>query len=101
MPGEAEDAAVSVSVEDPEPGAAIDAGLSPAVTPVGSPEALRAIAELKPPETAAVIVDAPCEPCATGTEVGEAEKVKLAAVGNEARALIRPALGLPQPVTRS
>ena len=43
-------------VEDPEPGAAIGAGLNAAVVAVGSPDALRAIAELKPPETVVVIV---------------------------------------------
>ena len=90
---------MSVSVEDPEPGAAIDAGLSPAVTPVGSPEALRAIAELKPPDAAAAIVAVPGVPCATETDAGEAVKVKLGAVGKAASALIRPApFGLPQPV---
>ena len=47
--------AVSVSVELPLPGAAIEAGLKLAVTPAGKPEALKEIAELKPPLPAVVI----------------------------------------------
>ena len=43
--------AVNVSVELPEPGAAIDVGLKLAVTPAGSPLAESDTAELKPPET--------------------------------------------------
>ena len=56
--------AVSVRVEDPEPGAAIDVGLNAAVAPVGSPDAVSAIAELKPPETVVVMVLVPLAPCA-------------------------------------
>jgi hypothetical protein len=68
-------------VEDPEPGAAIGAGLNAAVVAVGSPDALRAIAELKPPETVVVIVTvlvllAPW----TETEVGEAAMVNAGTV---------------------
>ena len=43
--------AEKVSVEFPLPGAASELGLKLAVTPVGSPEAEREIAELKPPLT--------------------------------------------------
>ncbi len=43
----------------PEPGAAIEAGLNLTVTPVPCPEAVKAIAELKPPETVVVILDDP------------------------------------------
>lgn len=50
---------VNVSVELPLPGAAIDAGLKLAVTPVGKPEAERATAELKPPLTVVEIVVLP------------------------------------------
>ena len=51
---------------------------------------------------AEVMVDVPLLPCATETEVGEADMVKLAGVDIPASAPIRPVLfGLPQPVTRS
>lgn len=43
------------SISDvPEPGAAMEAGLKLTVTPVGWPVADKAMAESKPPETAAV-----------------------------------------------
>lgn len=70
------EATARLNVEVPEPGAAIDAGLKLAVTPVGAPLAVNAIAELKPPETAVVMVELPLLPCATETEVGEEEIVK-------------------------
>ena len=47
-----------------------------AVTPVGWPEAVKAIAALNPPVTVVVIVEVPEQPCATETEVGEAEMLK-------------------------
>ena len=70
---------VSVRVEDPEPGAAIDAGPNEAVAPAGSPDALRPIAELKPPETAVVILLVPLNPRATDNDVGEAAMVNAGA----------------------
>ena len=86
----------------PEPGAATDAGLNATVTPVGSPLAVSAIAEFRPPETAVVMVEVPELPCATDTEVGEADRVKSAGVGVPVSASIWPTpFGLPQPVTRS
>src|ERR1700690_505257 len=66
-----------VIVDVPEPGALMDVGLKPTVTPAGWPLAVKAIAELKPPETVVVIVDVPLLPCTTETAVGEAEMVKL------------------------
>ncbi len=51
-----------VTVDVPEPGAAIDAGLKLSVTPEGAPEALKEMAELKPPETDVVTVDDPLLP---------------------------------------
>jgi len=66
-----------VIVDVSEPGAAMDVGLKLTVTPVGWPLAVKAIAELKPPETAVVIVEVPLLPCTTETEVGEAEMVKV------------------------
>src|SRR3954470_10005931 len=68
--------AVKVSTELPEPGAAIEDGLKEAVTPAGRPEAERAMAALKPPETAVVIVEVLVLPCTTETEVGAAAIVK-------------------------
>lgn len=89
-------------VEVPEPGAAMEAGLKVTVTPVGWPDAVSAMAELKPPETAVVMVEEPLPPWTTETELGEAEMVKLGLLEVGARALMRPVpLGLPQPVTRS
>ena len=74
------EATVMVMVEVPDPGAAMEVGLKLTVTPAGWPLALKAIAELKPPETLVVMVEAPLAPCATETEVGEAEMVKLGLV---------------------
>ena len=68
--------AVNVSVELPEPGAAIDVGLKLAVTPAGSPLAESDTAELKPPETVVETVVVFVPPCATETEVGEALRAK-------------------------
>jgi len=66
-----------VMVEVPDPGAGMDVGLKLTVTPAGWPVADKATAELNPPEIAVVIVDEPLFPCTTGTEVGDAETVKL------------------------
>jgi hypothetical protein len=96
------EATVKVSVDEPEPGAAMDAGLNAAVTPAGSPLAVSVIAEFRPPETTVVIVDVPLLPCGTETEAGETDSVKSEGVGVPVSASIRPMpLGLPQPVTRS
>jgi hypothetical protein len=51
-----------VKWELPEPGAAIDPGLKVAVTPVGTPLALKVIAESKPPETLVVTTAYPLWP---------------------------------------
>ena len=53
---------MNVADDEPEPGAAIDAGLNETVTPDGWPEAESATALLKPPETAVVTVEPPEEP---------------------------------------
>lgn len=100
-PAAAVEATAMVIVEVPEPGEATDDGLKLTVTPVGCPVAVRAIAELKPPETAVVMVDVPLFPGATETVAGEPDIVKLADVETPASAASRPAFGLPQPVTRS
>jgi hypothetical protein len=96
------DATVRVAVDVPEPGAAMDVGLKPTVTPVGCPLAVNATAESNPPETAVVMVEDPLEPTTTDTAVGEAARVNAGVCVPGASALIRAApLGLPQPVTRS
>src|ERR1035437_6206539 len=79
MPAAVDGPTLSVMVEVPEPGAAIDTGLNVAVVPLGSPVALRPIAELKPPETVVVIVLVPLAPW-TETEVGEAAMVNAGTV---------------------
>src|SRR5215469_15065229 len=61
----------SVRVADPEPGAAIDDGLKPAVTPEGRPEADKDTAELKPPEIVLEIVELPEAPCETVNDDGD------------------------------
>lgn len=68
---------VKVKVEVPEPGAGMLDGLKLAVTPEGMPLADKAMELLYPPETAAVMVDVPLDPCWTLTEVGLAVSVKL------------------------
>lgn len=69
------EATAKVNVDDPEPGAAIDDGLKLTVTPEGCPLADNATAELNPPLTVVEIVELPLLPCATETELGEAEIV--------------------------
>jgi hypothetical protein len=68
---------VTVIVEVPEPGAAIELGLKLIVTLLPPPEADSPIAELKPPEIAVVIVDLPELPLAMLIDVGDALIVKL------------------------
>ena len=95
-------ATAMVMVDVPEPGAVIDEGLNVTVTPVGWPLADKPIAELRPPETAVVIVDVPLLPWVTATEAGDAEMLKLGVSDVGARALIRlTPFGLPQPLSKS
>ena len=94
------EATVKLTLELPEP----VMGFVPkvTVTPVGWPEAVKAIDELKPPEAVVVTVEVPTAPCTTETEDGEAEMVNVGEVEVGARALIKPVpFGLPHPVTRS
>jgi hypothetical protein len=72
--------AVNVSLELPLPGAAKEAGLKAAVTPVGRPVAESVTAELKPPLSVVETVVAPELPCATVKLAGEAATVKFGAV---------------------
>jgi hypothetical protein len=94
---------VNVTVELPVPGAVIDAGLKPTVTPEGAPEAVSEIAEFSPPETEVVTVEPTLPPAVTETEAGDALIVNAGVcdVPPPVSAAIRPAFGLPQPVTRS
>jgi hypothetical protein len=69
------DATVSVALDVPEPGAAIDVGLKLTVTPAGWPEADKATAESNPPEIVVLMVELPLEPTTTETAVGEAARV--------------------------
>jgi hypothetical protein len=73
---------VSVSVEEPDPGAAMLEGLKLAVTPVGMPLAERATASSNPPETEEVTVELPLFPCVTLTDAGLAASSK---VGDEVK----------------
>src|SRR5208337_102773 len=59
------DPTVMVMVELPEPGAGIGLGLKLTVVPVGTPEADRLIALLKPPLMLVVMVDVPGLPWTT------------------------------------
>ena len=102
MPGATVDATVIVAVDEPEPGAAMDVGLKVRVIPDGTPDAERATAELKPPETVVVTVDDPLLPTFTESDDGDAEMVKAGVcVVDPVSAASRPVLGLPHPVTRS
>src|SRR5260221_2104601 len=76
VPAGVEADVVIVRPDVPEPGAAIDAGLNAALAPVGRPVVVNATEELKPPETAVVIVDTPAPPWATETAMGLDEIVK-------------------------
>lgn len=89
---------VKVRVEDPEPGAAIDVGLNAAVVPVGSPEALNATAELKPPAIVALMVLVPLEPCTTITVPGEAAMANVGPVTVRVTVAVWD-VPLPVPVT--
>src|SRR5260370_1410572 len=76
VPGAVAEPTVTVIVEVPAPGAAIEVGLKATVTPEGWPEADSATALVKPFETAVVIVEVPEPPCASDPELGEAESGK-------------------------
>jgi hypothetical protein len=102
VPAATVEATANATVDEPEPGAAIEVGLKLTVTPFGAPEAVRATAELNPPEIAVVIAELPLLPATTETDEGEAEIVKAGVcVVPPVSAAIKPAFGLPHPVTRS
>jgi hypothetical protein len=62
VPMAAVDWALSVNVEEPDPGAGMDRGLKLAVVPAGRPDTLRFMVELKGLETATPMVAVPGEP---------------------------------------
>lgn len=100
MPGVTEDPTVMDMLEVPAP--VMEAGLKAMVTPEGSPDAVSAMAESKPPVTVLVMVVDPSLPGAMETDEGEAEMLKPGfCVVEPASALTRLAVGLPQPVLRS
>ena len=100
MPVTVDDATVIFMVEVPDP--VIEVGLKTTVTPVGWPAAVKETAESKPPVTVLVMVDVPELPCATETEVGEAERLKPGPGEVPVSVLIRPVpFGLPQPLAKS
>ncbi len=80
VPGAVDAPTLSIRVEDPDPGAVIEGWLNAAVAPVGNPDAVREIAELKPRVTDVVTALVPCAPWATDTEPGEAVTVNGGAV---------------------
>lgn len=89
-----------VIVDDPEPGALIVLGLKLTVTRLGSPLAVKAIDELKPPETVVVIVEWPEFPGLIVSDVGDALMVKLGLVPVTVRETVVVSLVLPEvPVT--
>lgn len=77
MPRTAVLEAVTVIVDEPEPGAAKDFGVKVTVKPLPCPEADRVTAELKLPEIAVVTVEAAEDLLATVMEPGEADRVRL------------------------
>jgi hypothetical protein len=98
VPAAAVEATVSVSFDVPEPGAAMEAGLKAAVTPVGSPDADNAIAELNPPDTVVVMVEVPLLPWTTETAVGEAASVNAGEAADVTVSEIVAVCVMPPPV---
>ena len=76
LPKRARELVLMVMVELPEPGAAMELGVKETVSPLPRPEADKLIAELKPPETAVVMVAVVELLLPTVTELGDALTVK-------------------------
>jgi hypothetical protein len=68
--------AVNVTTDEPAPGARTGFTLKAAVTPDGNPLADSVCAALKAPTVVLVIVEVACDPCATFTDVGFADREK-------------------------
>jgi len=93
------EASFTVILDVPLPGAAMGVGLKLTVAPLPCPDADKAIAELKPPETVVIIVELPELPRDTVSEVGDAETAKFggaATVSDTVVVLVTPP---PVPVT--
>ena len=91
---------MTVMVDVPEPGAAMELGLKVAVWALPCPEADKLIAELKPPEMPVVILDVPELLRATLIDVGDALMVKLGVVPVTVRETVVVSTVLPVvPVT--
>ena len=91
---------LTVMVEVPEPGAAIELGLKDTLTLLPAPEADKPIAELKPPEIAVVMVELPELPLAMLSDVGDALMVKLGFVPVTVSVTVVVCVVLPEvPVT--
>ena len=98
LPVEAVLLAVTFMVEVPAP--LIDVGVNDTVTPLFCPEAVKAIAELKPPVTLVVIVELPDEPLLMVRDVGDALIEKPAATPVTVSVTVAVAVVLPEvPVT--
>jgi hypothetical protein len=80
VPAAVDDPTVNLRNEVPDPGAVIDFWLNAAATPVGTPETVRAIAELKPLETVVVMVLVPEDTGMIDTDAGAAAMVNAGAV---------------------
>lgn len=72
---------LTVIVDVPEPGAAIELGLKVTVCWLPSPEAVNVTAESNPLSAAVVIVEVPDEPLTTVIAVGDALMLKSAPAG--------------------
>ncbi len=92
-------ATAMVMVTLPLPGMGIGFPLKLTVTPVGTPVVVNVIAESNVSEMALVIVEVPLEPCATETEVGEAERVKVPGGVTIKLKVAVCVMALPDPVT--
>jgi len=91
---------LTVMVEVPEPGAAMELGLKVTLWELPSPEADKLIAESNPPETIVVIVEVPELPLATLIVEGDALMVKLGLVPVTVRETVVVSVVLPEvPVT--
>ena len=86
--------------ECPDPGAGMVAGLKTTLTPVPSPEAVNAIAALKPPETVVETFDSPVAPRATVNVLGDAVIAKVFAAAVTVSVTVVVSVVLPDvPVT--